>query len=114
MQSRKCRDNQSNLERWNIKSRLHDKSDIIKNKRADKSNYIVVMDKNDYLAEAYRQLSSHHYMSIDTFDFKALRNSVNTYLIDMFKRNALDKRMSGNQSNLMDLGTYTYYPKSIN
>ncbi|VDI34228.1 Hypothetical predicted protein [Mytilus galloprovincialis] len=79
MQTRKFRDNLSVLERLSISTLLNDKSIIIK--KADKSNNVVILDKSIYLSEANRQLGSHHYKSVDHFDFKRLRNSLNEYLI---------------------------------
>lgn len=89
MQIGKFKDNLSYLERSSINSLIKDKSLVIK--KSDKSNNVVLMDKNIYLAEADRQLNSHHYKKLDNFDFENLKGHVNEYLTNMHNRNALDK-----------------------
>ena len=102
MQTRKFRDNLKPSERSSISSLLRDKSIIIK--KADKSNNVVILDKNIYLSEAYRQLQSHHYKSLDSFDFKVLRQNINDYVIGMHNRNEIDEisfkyLINGNQKS---------------
>lgn len=89
MKIERFRDNLSHSERSSIQSLKNDKTIIIK--KADKSSNFVILDKDAYLSEANKQLSSNHYKVIDQFDFTALRYHVNEYLNDMYKRNVLDK-----------------------
>ncbi|CAG2220060.1 unnamed protein product [Mytilus edulis] len=102
MQPRRFRDNLKPGERSSISSLLRDKSILIK--KADKSNNVVVLDKSIYLSEAYRQLQSHHYTSLDGFDFKVLRNNINDYVTRMHIHNEIDEisfkyMINGNQKN---------------
>ena len=101
LQVRKFRDNLNAMERVSISSLRKDNEIIIK--KSDKGSNIVILDKHNYLSEAYRQLNSQHYIKLDTFDFKDLRYGLNTYLRDMFNRGVLDEitfdyLMKGNQN----------------
>jgi hypothetical protein len=60
LQVRKFRDNLNAMERVSISSLKKDKDIIIKT--SDKGNNIVILDKHNYLSEAYRQLNSQHYV----------------------------------------------------
>ena len=101
LQVQKFRDNLNPMERASISSLKKDKDIIIK--KSDKGSNIVILDKHNYLSEAYRQLNSQHYIKLDTFDFKDLRYGLNTYLRGMFSRGVLDEitfdyLMKGNQN----------------
>ena len=56
MQIRKSRDNLSALERKSMSLLINDKSIIIT--KADKNNNVVILDKDSYLSECYRQLKT--------------------------------------------------------
>jgi tRNA uridine 5-carbamoylmethylation protein Kti12 len=89
------------MERVSISSLKKDKDIIIK--ASDKGNTIVILDKHNYLSEAYHQLNSQHYVKLDTFDFKDLMYGLNTYFRGMFNRGILDEitfdyLMKGNQN----------------
>ena len=45
-------------------------------KKADKSNTIVVMDRDQYISEGMRQLDSAYYVQIEKPDLEALHQSI--------------------------------------
>lgn len=45
-------------------------------KKADKSNTVVIMDREKYFSEALRQLKSKHYIEVDKPDLSHLHNII--------------------------------------
>lgn len=74
LQTKRFRDNLSKKERGTFSSLKDNKSIVIK--KADKSNSIVIMDKQQYIREAERQLKSKHYMQVEKPDLKELHKRI--------------------------------------
>lgn len=69
---------------------LKNNSDIVI-KKADKSNTIVIMNKNQYVLEAQRQLQSKHYMQVSEPNMLKLHDSIQNKLAEMHTNGSLDK-----------------------
>lgn len=60
-------------------------------KKADKSNTIVVMDRDQYISEGMRQLDSAYYVQIEKPDLEALHQSIQSKVFEMYQNKTLDK-----------------------
>ncbi|XP_062579196.1 uncharacterized protein LOC134241129 [Saccostrea cucullata] len=59
--------------------------------KADKSNTTVIMDRNQYISEAERQLLSKHYMQVEKPNLIYLQDLIQTRINDMHSRGSIDK-----------------------
>jgi hypothetical protein len=86
LQVRKFRDNLNAMERVSISSLKKDKDIIIKT--SDKGNNIVILDKHNYLSEAYRQLNSQHYVRYikNTNNQDDLQRMLTQFKLNLIKR----------------------------
>lgn len=89
LQPKRFRDNISKEEREALSSLKNNKNIVIK--KADKSNTIVIMDKQQYTTEAQRQLQSKHYMQVEKPDLKELHNCIQDKVNEMHLQESLDK-----------------------
>ena len=60
-------------------------------KKADKSNTIVILEKDKYIAEGLRQLQSIHYTETNSPDLAAINETVQNKLKEMHRKGTLDK-----------------------
>ena len=65
-------------------------NDQIVIKKADKSNTIVIMDKEQYILEGLRQLHSKHYVEVAKPDLQTLNIVIQEKLSEMFTKGTLD------------------------
>ena len=74
------------MERVSISSLKKDKDIIIKT--SDKGNNIVILDKHNYLSEAYRQLNSQHYVRYikNTNNQDDLQRMLTQFKLNLIKR----------------------------
>lgn len=86
---RKFRDNISKKERKSIKNLKRNKQLIIK--KADKNGNVVVLDKDNYLSEGYRQLNMPYYEQIENHNLENLQTELNIYINNMWSDDVLDK-----------------------
>ena len=56
---------------------------------ADKN--VVVLDKDNYLSEDYRQLNMPHYEQIENHNLENLQTELNKYINNMWSDDVLDK-----------------------
>lgn len=89
LQTKRFRDNLSKEERRALSSLNDNKNIVIK--KADKSNTIVIMDKQQYITEAERQLKSKHYMQVEKPDLKELHNHIQDKINEMHLHKSLNK-----------------------
>ena len=78
---RKFRDNISKRERKSITNLKRNKQLIIK--KADKNGNVVVLDKDNYLSEGYRQLNMPYYEQIENHNLENLQTELNKYINNM-------------------------------
>ena len=62
----------------------------IVNKKSDKSNTAVIMDRDNYLAEGLRQLNSKHYVEVDQPNLLDLQNIIKNKVDKMREKESLD------------------------
>ena len=86
--SRSC-NNISHEERKSLKD-MKNLSDIIITK-ADKSNTIVILDKQSYIKEAERQLNSQHYVSVEKVNLDDVKEMIISKIEEMIIKDTLDK-----------------------
>ena len=86
---RKFHDNITKTERDSIVSLKQNKNIIIK--KADKNGNIVILDKENYLSEGYRQLNSNHYKHITSHNLENIRTQLKQYIRNMVINDALDE-----------------------
>lgn len=86
---KKIHNNTSKLEREALTSLRNNNNIVIK--KADKSNTIVIMDKDQYIAEAMRQLKSKHYMQVDKPDLHNLHHIIQNRVTQMYSKGSIDK-----------------------
>ncbi|KAK3085251.1 hypothetical protein FSP39_000707 [Pinctada imbricata] len=86
---RKYHQNISNEERKALTTLKQNKDIIIK--KADKSNTIVILNRQKYIAEGMRQLSSNHYREVDFPNLTAIKEKVQDRLNDMHEKGSLDE-----------------------
>ena len=106
------RDNLVNSER-NALSSLKNNSNIVI-KKADKSNTIVIMDRDQYISEAERQLLSKHYLQVEKPDLQHLHDLIQKRIIEMHARGSIDKdtlRFLKEQKPLFECGNFYLLPK---
>lgn len=70
-------DNLTSQERAALTSLKNNRHIVIK--KADKSNTVVIMDREKYISEALRQLKSKHYIEVDKPDLSRLHNIKKKY-----------------------------------
>ena len=60
-------------------------------KKADKNGNVVVLDKDNYLSEGYRQLNMPYYEQIENHNLENLQRELNKYINNMWSDDVLDK-----------------------
>lgn len=84
-------------------------------KKADKSNTIVVMDRDQYISEGMRQLDSAYYVQIEKPDLEALHQSIQSKVFEMYQNKTLDKEtyrfLSTNKNVNLKCGNLYLLPK---
>ena len=60
-------------------------------KKADKNGNVVVLDKDNYLSEGYRQLNMPYYEQIENHNLENLQTELNKYINNMWSDDVLDK-----------------------
>lgn len=74
MPIKQYQDNLTSQERSALTSLKNNRHIVIK--KADKSNTVVIMDREKYFSEALRQLKSKHYIEVDKPDLSHLHNII--------------------------------------
>ena len=88
-QRHRLRDNLTRDERIALKS-LQNRTDIVI-KPADKGSAVVVMSREDYVAEANRQLSDdQYYHPLDTDPTETISSEIRSFLTEMAERGTID------------------------
>ena len=60
-------------------------------KKADKSNTVVIMDREKYILEGSRQLNTKHYIEVDRSNLLEIQNNIENKVKEMYINNTLDK-----------------------
>ncbi|XP_062592673.1 uncharacterized protein LOC134254146 [Saccostrea cucullata] len=109
---RKIHNNTSKLEREALNSLRNNNNIVIK--KADKSNTIVIMDKDLYISEALRQLQSKHYMPVEKPNLHNLHKMIQNKITEMYSKGTIDKEtyrfLSDNRPSLK-CGHLYFLPK---
>lgn len=87
----KTRSNISKSEREAI---LSLKNNDIVIKKADKSNTIVIMNRDEYVSKAHRQLLSKHYMQVPEPNMLKLNNDIQNIFLEMRINGSLEKKLT--------------------
>ena len=84
-------------------------------KKADKSNTVVVMDRDQYISEGMRQLNSAYYVEVEKPDLEALHQSIQSKVFEMYQNKTLDKEtyrfLSTHQNVKLKSGSLYLLPK---
>ena len=85
-------------------------------KKADKNSNCVIIDKQDYISEVERQLSTQHYCQLESFNICQLKNLISNYIKSIHAQNHIDNTtfkflMDGYTKNVTRLGRIYILPK---
>ena len=106
------RDNLSSLEREALLS-LKNKHQIVI-KKADKSNTVVIMDRENYIREGLRQLNSKHYVEVSQPNIFDIQRIIKERVSAMHSKGTLDDetyRFLNNQTTTPKCGQLYLLPK---
>ena len=113
MSINRFRDNLTKTEREAFVSLNNNLGIVIK--KADKSNTVVVMDRDQYISEGIRQLNSTYYVEVQKPDLEALHQSIQSRVYEMFQNKTLDKEtyrfLSKNKNVNLKCGSLYLLPK---
>ena len=106
-------DNLTSEERLALYELRNNKDIVIK--KADKNSTVVVINRNDYIAEGLRQLSTDHYVEIEKPDIISMHNMIQDTVHNMHRKGSLDKVTFGYLTNIntkeLKLGRMYLLPK---